>query len=79
MAERGRPRKVTALPDGFKFGQPVKIQSKEHHKPRLGLISHVCRYDGGIQVQLTNPTVDGVAEYVCIQIINGDKLEKIEI
>ena len=79
MAERGRPRKVTALPPGFRFGQAVKIKLVEYKKPRLGLISHVCKYDGGIQVQLTNSTVEGVIEYACVRTEQGDTLETIEM
>ena len=75
----GRPRNVTALPPGFRFGQAVKIQSAELHKPRLGRISHVCKYDGGIQVQLIKPSIEGVTEYICIQTERGDKIESVEL
>jgi hypothetical protein len=74
----GRPRITKSLPPGFRFGQAVKVQSAELRKPRLGIISHACKYDSGVQVKLTNPSVTGVSEYVCIQIENGDKLESIE-
>jgi hypothetical protein len=75
----GRPRSVKALPPGFRFGQAVKVKSGELRSPRLGLISHACKYDDGVVVLLTTTAIEGVAEYVCIQTANGDMLESVEV
>ena len=76
---RGRPRKIIQLPAGFRFGQPVKIRSDEHKEPKLGLISEVCKKDGGIIVWLTGESIPGFSVYACIQPERGDTIEAIEV
>ena len=73
-----RPRKKREpkiFPDGLKPGTSVKVESMELKRPRLGIITDLCKYDGGLIVRLSD---DGdVAKYVCIKPELGDKIVRL--
>lgn len=62
--------KTKEIPLGFKQGQYVTITSPTFKGTKLGIISGVCKYDGGIWVWV--PT-EG-AQYECILPERGDTI-----
>jgi len=73
-----RPRKKRepkVFPDGLEQGTLVQVESVELKKPRLGYISDLCKFDGGLIVRLSD---DGdIAKYVCIKPELGDKIVRL--
>jgi len=73
-----RPRKKREpkiFPEGLGPGTPVRVESVELKRPRLGLVVDLCKYDGGLIVHLSD---DGaLAKYVCIKPELGDKIVRL--
>jgi hypothetical protein len=70
-----RKREPKIFPDGFPPGTLVQVESNELKKPRLGYISDLCKFDGGLIVRLSD---DGdIAKYVCIKPELGDKVVRL--
>jgi hypothetical protein len=73
-----RPRKKRepkVFPEGLSPGTLVKVESMELKRARLGYVSDLCKYDGGLIIRLSD---DGdVAKYVCIKPELGDKIVRL--
>ena len=76
-----RPRKkreVQVPPPPFKLHSLVKVTSPDDFKGiKLGFIKNICQ-DGGINVQLTKPRHEGIADFVCIHSDRSQTIELIE-
>lgn len=70
-----RKREPKVFPDGLKPGTLVKVESVELKSPRLGIVTDLCKYDGGVIVHLSND--GGIAQYACIKPELGDKIVRL--
>lgn len=76
VPKKPRKKRVVKVPPApFFIGAMVKVTSPSDFKgTKLGLIRNVCK-DGGMNVNLTLPRHEGVADYVCIHIDRGQTIE----
>ena len=78
MAQRGRPKKELPLPEGLTRNQAVWVTSPQFRSKKKGIIMEMCRYDGGINVWITEDSTNDLSVYACIQVERGDTIESAE-